>query len=311
VLEREAATAKDHMIESLQEGDVRRGRVRNLTEYGAFIDLGGIDGLLHVSDMSYGRVDKPSDVLNAGDEVDVKILKVDRNKGKVSLGLKQTLPNPWETVAQRYSANMVVKGRVMRHADFGAFVELEAGIEGLVALGELSWSRRVRHPREIVREGDVVDVMVLSVDSDKKRISLSIKQIGEDPWANAHEKYAPGKKFNVKVLRLTEFGAFVEVYPGVEAMIHISELSPQRVKAVSDVLKVGQEVEARVLRVDAENRKIGMSLKPEPVFEAQPEPVAADAKKPPKKPSKPRRGGIDFSWDEPLVKLDPTKFARG
>lgn len=309
VLEREAEEAKKRALTEIEIGQVRHGRVRNVTDFGAFVELGGVDGMIHVSDMSYGRIGKASDLLKVGDEVDVKVLKVNRETGKVSLGLKQLKPHPWETLTERFQAGTTVSGRVMRHADFGAFVELEPGVEGLIALAELSWHRRVRHPREIVHEGDVVNVKILSIDVEKRRVSLSLKQVEEDPWANIAEKYPLGSKVQARVVRLAEFGAFVEIVPGVEAMIHISELSTQRVKAVSDVLKPDQQVEARVIRVDADNRKIALSLRPEaqaPPPEAAEDKPAAPARK---KPSKPRRGGIDFSWDESLTRLDPSRFA--
>ncbi|MCK6485722.1 MAG: S1 RNA-binding domain-containing protein [Phycisphaerae bacterium] len=310
VLEREAEEAKKRALTEIEVGQVRHGRVRNVTDFGAFVELGGVDGMIHVSDMSYGRIAKASDVLKVGDEVDVKVLKINRDTGKVSLGLKQLKPHPWETLTERFQAGTTVSGRVMRHADFGAFVELEPGVEGLIALPELSWHRRIRHPREVVREGDVVNVKILSIDVEKRRVALSLKQVEEDPWANIAEKYPLGSKVQARVVRLADFGAFVEIVPGVEAMIHISELSTQRVNAVSDVLKPDQQVEARVIRVDSDNRKIALSLRPEaqapPPEEAERKPAAAPARK---KPSKPRRGGIDFSWDESLTRLDPSRFA--
>lgn len=313
VLEREAAQAKGKMLEELQPGQVKRGRIRSVTDFGAFVDIGGVDGLLHVSDMSWGRLTKPGDVVKAGDEIDVQVLKIQKDKGKISLGIKQLRPNPWDSVGERFAAGQTIKGRVVRHAEFGAFVEIEPGVEGLVPLSELAWNRRVRHPKEIVQEGDVVDVVVLSVDQEKHRVSLSIKQVMEDPWAHVKDEYPPETKVMVKVLRLAEFGAFVEIRPGVEGMIHISEIAPQRVKTVGEVVQPGQEVEARVLRVDTVNHKIGLSLRPPPEPRAEEKPVAAVAAAVPakKKPEKPRRGGISYEWDSGFAKLDPNKYKSG
>jgi len=311
VLERDAANARSRMIDEIKVGELRRGRVRSLTEFGAFIDLGGIDGLLHISDMTWGRIAHVSEMLKVNDEVEVCVLKVQKQKGRLSLGLKQLKPNPWENAAERFPVGGRFKGRILRHADFGLFVELEAGIEGLVPLSELSWNPRIRSPRDVGAEGDLVDVQVLSLDGEKHRISLSIKQLSEDPWKNAATTYPPGHKVKIKVLRLAQFGAFVELEPGVEGMIHISELSQQHVKAVSDVVQPGQEAEARVLRVEAAARRIALSLRPEPAPHVeQPQRSMAETAAPARKTSsKSRRGGLDFEWGG-VIKLDPSKYQR-
>lgn len=314
VLLHEAEETKARMFAELEVGQLRRGKVKSLAEYGAFVDLGGIDGLLHVTDMSWGRVQKPEDVVGVGDEVEVKIIKIQRDKHKVSLSLKQAKPNPWTTVSERYNVGDKVSGRVVRMQSFGAFVELEPGIEALLPVSELSWTRRVRHPQEVVKEGDVVEVGIISIDAEKQRISLSLKALKGDPWSTVAERYAPGAKVKGKVVRTTEFGAFVELEEGIDGLMHISELSDQRVKAVTDKVKPGDEVEVRVIGVDLEKKKISLSMKPPPK-EPTPEEIAAMEKERAaaekrRASQKPRRGGITFDWDQGLGTLDPNKFAR-
>lgn len=314
VLLREADETKARMFGELEIGQLRKGTVKSLTEYGAFVDLGGVDGLLHVSDMSWGRVQKPEDVVKVGEEVEVKVIKIQRDKHKVSLSLKQAKPNPWSSAGDRYHPGDKVAGRVVRLTNFGAFVELEPGIEALLPTSELSWTKRVRHVQEVVKEGDVVEVGVLSVDVEKQRISLSLKAMREDPWSVAAEKYAPGSKIKGKVVRTTEFGAFVELEDGIDGLMHISELSDQRVKSVTDKVKPGDEVEVRVLGVDLEKKKISLSMKPPPK-EPTPEEIAAMEKERAaaekrRAKQKPRRGGITIDWDQGLSSLDPSKFAR-
>lgn len=292
---REREETRKRMLDEIQEGQVRHGVVGNLMEYGAFVNLGGVDGLLHISDMTWGHVHKASDILQPGQELDVLILKVDRAKGKVSLGLKQIKPNPWDTVDAKYTVGARVKARVTRLAEFGAFVELEEGLEGLVPLSEMSWVRRVRRPSELVQEGAEIEVVVLSVEKDKHRLSLGLKQTEADPWAGVAEQYPKNAMVPGKVLRLTEFGAFVELRPGVEGLIHISEMSQRRINSPREVVEENKEVQVRVLGVDIEKRRISLSLRPAPseapAAAAQPESEKA------KKRKKPLRGGLTASWD--------------
>jgi len=311
---KEAEERKARLLAELEVGQIRRGKVRALSEFGAFVDLGGVDALLHISDMSWGRVARPEDVVKVGDEIEAKIIKINRQKGRVSLSLKQTLADPWQSVEQRYSVGMKLKGRVVRLQNFGAFVELEPGVDGLVPTSEISWTRRIRNPAEAVKEGDVVDVAVIAVEAAKRRISLSMKQATPDPWSLVAEKYHAGAKVRGVVARTTDFGAFVALEDGIDGLIHISELSDQRVRAVTDKVKPGDEVEVRVLGVDPENRKISLSMKPPP-REPTPEELAQierereHARKKREKQAS-RRGGLTISWDQGLGSLDPSKFAR-
>ncbi len=305
---------KAEAFASLQLGEVRRGVVRGLTEYGAFVNLGGVDGLLHITDMSWGRINKPEEVVKVGDEVEVKIIKLQREERKVSLSLKQARPNPWESVGQRYAVGDQLKGRVLRMQNFGAFVELEPGVEGLLPLSELSWTRRLRHPSEMLNEGDVIEVKILSIDPEKRRLSLSVKNLKEDPWAAVKEKYAVGTVLLAKVARTAEFGAFVELEEGIDGLVHISEIADVRINAVTDRLKPGQEVEVRILGVDTEAKKISLTMK-KPPAPPSPEELAkrererqAVQKRREKRES--RRGGITIGWDQGLGGLDPSKFAR-
>ncbi|MGH8650300.1 MAG: S1 RNA-binding domain-containing protein, partial [Burkholderiales bacterium] len=225
VLEEEREEKKKHTLEVLSEGMVLTGTVKNITDYGAFIDLGGIDGLLHVTDMSWGRVGHPSEIFQVGDQVEVVVLHFDRETGRVSLGYKQKSSDPWERVEKTYAAGTKTHGKVVSLTNYGAFVELEPGVEGLVHVSEMSWTRRVRHPSKLVNVGDMVDVMVLDVNKGTKRISLGMKQVEVDPWATIEERYRPGERVEGKVRNLTDFGAFVELEPGVDGLLHVSQMS--------------------------------------------------------------------------------------
>jgi small subunit ribosomal protein S1 len=316
VLVREEEEKKESAYAALEVGQTRRGVVRNVTEYGAFVDIGGMDGLLHVTDMSWGRVNKPEDVVKIGDEIEVKVIKVNREKKKVSLSLKQTKPDPWSNAAERYSKGLKLSGRVVRLESFGAFVELEPGLDGLVPLSEMSWTKRIRHASDVLKEGDVVEVSVLDLDPAKRRMSLSLKALVEDPWATAAARYHEGEKIKGKVVRTTDFGAFVQLEDGVDGLIHISEISDERIRAVADKVKPGDEVEVRVLNVDAQAKKIALSMR-QPPTGPTPEELAkmqaertVEAKK---KAGKPRRGGITVGWNDgdlSLGQLDPSKFGR-
>jgi small subunit ribosomal protein S1 len=298
LLEREAAEAREKAFGALAEGQVLKGTVRTVMPYGAFVDIGGVDGLLHVSDMSYSRVNDPNSVVQQGQPIEVKVLKIDPATRKISLGLKQVLPDPWADAADRWSVNSMVKGTVTKLMDFGAFVEIEPGVEGLIPMSEFTYLKRIKHPSEILKQGDVVDVRVMSVDVPRKRISLSLKQVGDDPWMGASARWAVKSIVQGTVKRITDFGAFVELVPGVEGLVHISEASENRVRSVRDAVQEGQSVQAKVLEVDEENHRISLSIKqvrsmPEYTGEisteaqAAPEPVPQQPKR-----KKPLKGGF-------------------
>jgi small subunit ribosomal protein S1 len=262
VLEEERAKAKESRFHELHVGDVTRGTVRSLLDYGAFIDIGGVDGMLHVADISHGRVNKPADVLTVGQELDVKILKVDPGKRRISLGLKQLQPDPWTTAADKYHVGDRVKGTVARVTDFGAFVELEPGLDGLIHLSEMSWSKKVRKPSDVVKPGETVDVAILGVNPADKRISLGLKQALGDPWDEVDKKYPVGSVVEGPVTQLKQFGAFVQVTEEVEGMIHVGDIvHEKRINHPQDVLKVGQVVRAQVLENDREKRRLRLGLK--------------------------------------------------
>ena len=262
VLEEELSDRKGKTLEALEAGRVFRGVVKNLTDYGAFIDLGSIDGLLHITDMSYGRINHPSELFNVSDQVEVVVLKFDREAERVSLGYKQLSPDPWESVSQRFTVGVRVKGKVVSLTDYGAFIELEPGVEGLIHVSEMSWSKRVKHPSKVLSVGDPVEAMVLQVDPNERRISLGLKQVEPNPWELLAEKYEPNSRIEGKVRNLTDFGAFVEVEEGIDGLIHISDLSwSKRVKHPSEVLKKGDTVEALVLNIDADNQRLSLGLK--------------------------------------------------
>jgi small subunit ribosomal protein S1 len=262
LLEEENAEKKKHTLHTLAEGKVLKGTVKNITDYGAFIDLGGIDGLLHITDMSWGRVGHPSELFKVNDEIDVIVLKYDPATERVSLGHKQLVNDPWSNVSDRYPVGARVSGKVVSLTDYGAFIELEPGVEGLIHVSEMSWSKRVKHPSKILNVGDSVDAMVLGVDATARRISLGLKQVESNPWHELAEKYPVGSKIVGKVRNLTEFGAFVEVEDDIDGLIHISDMSwSKRIKHPSEVLKKGDKVEAMVLNIDAENQRLSLGLK--------------------------------------------------
>jgi small subunit ribosomal protein S1 len=262
VLEEENTEKKKRTLESLQEGRTLRGTVKNITEYGAFIDLGGLDGLLHITDMSWGRLNHPSDLLNVGHEVEVVVLKFDRERERVSLGLKQLAADPWLKVPDSYPVGTRLRGKVVSLTDYGAFVELEPGVEGLIHVSEMSWSKRVKHPSKIVNVGDTVEAVVLEVDLGARRLSLGLKQTEPNPWSVMSSKYPVGTRITGKVRNLTEFGAFVEVEEGIDGLVHISDLSwTKAVKHPSELLKKGDTVEAVILKIDTENQRLSLGIK--------------------------------------------------
>jgi len=261
-VEEEIVARKSTTLDHLEEGSVVTGVVKNLTEYGAFIDLGGIDGLLHVTDMSYGRIAHPSEMLHVGDEITVKVLKFDRSKERVSLGIKQLEPDPWETVVERYAVNSRVIGRVVNVTDYGAFVELEPGVEGLIHISEMTWSRRMKHPSKVVKPGDQVEAVVLEVHPKERRISLGLKQLEPNPWTTIDSRYSVGSVVEGRVRNMTDFGAFIEIEEGIDGLVHVSDLSwTKRVKHPSEVLKKGQIVQAVILNIDSASHRLSLGIK--------------------------------------------------
>ncbi len=288
LLEIEAEQRRRELWETLAEGQTVAGTVRSVMPYGAFVDIGGIDGLLHVSDLSWGRVEDPASVVQEGQAIDVMVLKVDRDTQRVSLGLKQILRDPWDGAEGKWPVHQLATGRVTRLMDFGAFVELEPGVEGLIPISEMSF-RRIGKAGEVVAEGDVVKAVVLNVDVERHRIALSLKRAGDDPWMGASVRWPADSVVSGTVTRTADFGAFVELTPGVEGLVHISELADQHVRAVSDVVRPGQQVQAKVLDVDEERRRISLSIKQAgaAATELPPSP-------PPQRRSKrPLKGGLD------------------
>ena len=258
----EEEARKSNALSHIQEGAVVTGVVKNLTDYGAFIDLGGIDGLLHVSDISYGRIKHPSEVLQVGDEVTVRVLKFDREKERISLGMKQITPDPWDTIAEQCPVGTRVIGRVVSVTDYGAFVELHPGVEGLIHISEMTWSRRMKHPSRVVKVGDEVEAVVLDIKPKERRISLGIKQLEADPWTTVADRYSVGSVVEGRVRKITDFGAFVEIEEGIDGLVHISDLSwTKRVAHPSEILKKGQLVQAAVLQIDPENRRLSLGVK--------------------------------------------------
>jgi small subunit ribosomal protein S1 len=262
LLEQEQNEKRSKVLEHLQEGAVLTGVVKNLTDYGAFVDLGGIDGLLHVTDMSWGRLTHPRDLVNVGDQIQVKVLKFDGEKQRVSLGFKQLTPDPWLDAEHRYPVGAHVHGRVISVTDYGAFVELEQGIEGLVHVSEMTWSKRTKHPSKLVNVNDQVDCVVLSVNPADRRISLGMRQLAANPWDSLIEKYPVGASVEGRVRNLTDFGAFIEIEEGIDGLVHVSNLSwTKRVKHPSEVLKKGDRVKAVVLAIDSEKRRLSLGVK--------------------------------------------------
>src|SRR5271166_583752 len=262
IAEDEERAGKERRFSELREGDTVQGEVRSLTDYGAFVDIGGADALLHVGEISWHRINKPSDVLSTGQRIEARIIKVDPEKHRIAISMKQLQPHPWDAVAEKYKAGERVRGTVTRLMDFGAFVEIEPGIECLIHISEMSWAKRVRTPSDVVKPGETVEVVILGVNAAERRISLGLKQALGDPWAGAPEKFASGTVIEGTVTNLTKFGAFVQLTEGVEGMIHISEISAEkRINHPQDVLRVGQVVQAQVLALDTEKRNIRLSMK--------------------------------------------------
>jgi len=262
LLEEERAKMREELKEELEVGQVRTGTVKNITDFGAFIDLGGMDGLCHITDMSWGRVDDPTEVCEIGDDIEVEVLDIDWDRERISLGLKQLQSHPWEDVGEKYPVGSRVKGKVVSITNYGAFVELEKGVEGLVHISEMSWTRNIRHPSQLVSIGEEIECVVLRVDEEDEKISLGIKQTEEDPWLSLPAQYPPGTKIEGTVRNLTSFGAFVEVEPGIDGLVHISDMSwTRRVQHPSEVVRKGEEIEVVVLNIDPEKKRISLGLK--------------------------------------------------
>ena len=262
LLEGEQNEKRSKTLEHLEEGSVLTGVVKNLTEYGAFVDLGGLDGLLHITDMSWGRLTHPKDLVNVGDQIQVKVLKYDKEKQRVSLGFKQLTPDPWLDAEHRYPEGAHVSGRVISVTDYGAFVELEQGIEGLVHVSEMTWSKRMKHPSKLVNVGDTVDCVVINVNPTERRISLGMRQLAANPWDSLHEKFPVGMTVEGRVRNLTDFGAFIEIEDGIDGLVHVSNLSwTKRVKHPSEVLKKGDRVKAIVLAIEPDKRRLSLGMK--------------------------------------------------
>ena len=262
LLEEERDKARTETLATLKEGDIVNGVVKNIAEYGAFVDLGGVDGLLHVTDMSWGRLGHPSEMVKVGDTLKVMVLKYDREKGKISLGLKQTVPDPWLNVVDRYKEGDRVQGKVVSLTDYGAFISLEDGIEGLVHVSEMSWTRRVRHPSEILKVGEDVEAVVLGVDPGNRRISLGLKQTEVNPWTVIGERYPVGTKIEGQIKNITDFGVFIGIEDGIDGLVHVSDISwTRRVKHPGELFAKGQTVQAVVLNIDVENERLSLGIK--------------------------------------------------
>ncbi|MFQ6041862.1 MAG: 30S ribosomal protein S1 [Candidatus Poribacteria bacterium] len=262
LLEDELKARRRDLLESLQVGQIVEGTVKNITDFGAFVDLGGVDGLLHKVDMSWGRINHPSEVISEGDKIQVVILDVKPEEERISLGLKQKTPDPWSTVEEKYPVDSIVTGKVTNVVDYGAFVELEEGVEGLVHITEMSWSRRLVHPSKILKRGDVIEARVLDIDTERKKISLGLKQLQPNPWELLETKYPVGSRIHGRVRNLTDFGAFVEIEKGIDGLIHVSDMSwAKRFVNPREILKEGDEVEVIVLSIDTENQRVSLGLK--------------------------------------------------
>src|SRR4051812_11877209 len=262
LIEQERNEKRSKLLTDMTPGDIRKGTVKNITDFGAFIDLNGIDGLLHITDMSWGRIGHPSEILKVGQDIDVVVLDINREKERVSLGLKQKLANPWENIESKYPIGQKVKGKVVNLVPYGAFVELEPGVEGLVHVTELSWTKRIAKPSDVLKQDQEIEAVVLGINRDEQKISLGVRQLETNPWDKALEKYPPGTKVKGKIRNLTSYGAFIELEDGLDGMIHVSDISwTRKINHPSEVLKKGEEVEAQVLEIDKANQRIAVGIK--------------------------------------------------
>jgi small subunit ribosomal protein S1 len=262
LIEQERNERRAKLLAEMTPGDIRKGTVKNITDFGAFIDLNGLDGLLHITDMSWGRIGHPSEILKVGQEIDIVVLDINREKERVSLGLKQKLTNPWESIESKYPVGARVKGKVVNLVPYGAFVELEPGVEGLVHVTELSWTKRIAKPSDVLKPGQEIEAVVLGINRDEQKISLGLRQLEANPWDKALEKYPPGTKVKGKIRNLTSYGAFIELEEGLDGMIHVSDISwTRKINHPSEVLKKGDEAEAVVLEIDKSNQRISVGIK--------------------------------------------------
>ncbi len=262
LIEEEREEKKSQLLAELEEGQVRKGIVKNIADFGVFVDLGGIDGLLHITDMSWGRVNHPSEMVKLDDEIEIKILKIDRERERIALGMKQKQPSPWENITDKYPVGQRITGEVVNLMSYGAFVKLEDGVEGLVHISEMSWTKRVNHPSEVVKQGDKLEVVVLEIDTEKQTISLGMKQTEVNPWDMVAEHYPPGTVIRGKVRNLTNYGAFIELQEGIDGLLHITDMSwTRKITHPSEVVKKGEEIECVVLSVDQEKKRIALGLK--------------------------------------------------
>ncbi|MFA5667777.1 MAG: 30S ribosomal protein S1 [Balneolaceae bacterium] len=262
LIESDLEEQREQILETIEAGQVLEGAVKNITDFGVFIDLGGVDGLLHITDLSWGRVDNPSEIIQLDQRMNVAVIDFDERSKRVSLGLKQLQPHPWEEIHVKYPENMKVQGRVVSIADYGAFIELEKGVEGLIHISEMSWTQHIKHPSQLVQKDDIVECIVLNINEDEKKISLGVKQLTEDPWADILERYPVGSKHNGVIRNLTNFGVFVELEPGIDGLIHVSDLSwTDKVEHPNEIVKKDQEIEVVILGVDFENRRITLGHK--------------------------------------------------
>ncbi|MEY2427988.1 MAG: small subunit ribosomal protein [Verrucomicrobiota bacterium] len=262
LIEQERTERRQKLLSEMTPGDIRKGTVKNITDFGAFIDLNGIDGLLHITDMSWGRIGHPSEILKVGQDIDVVVLDINREKERVSLGLKQKLTNPWDTIEQKYPVGAKVQGKVVNLVPYGAFVELEPGVEGLVHVTELSWTKRIAKPSDVLKPDQAIEAVVLGINREEQKISLGLRQLETNPWDKAQEKYPPGTRVKGKIRNLTSYGAFIELEEGLDGMIHVSDISwTRKINHPSEVLKKGDEVEAVVLEVDKSNQRIAVGIK--------------------------------------------------
>jgi small subunit ribosomal protein S1 len=262
LIEQERDEAKSRLLSTIKEGDIVRGTVTNIAEFGAFVDLGGIDGLLHITDMSWGRINHPTEIVKVGQPIEVKVLKIDHEREKIALGLKQKEPSPWENIEEKYPLNSRVKGKVVNLVTYGAFVQLEEGIEGLVHVSEMSWTKRINHPSELVNLGDEVEVVVLDINKDKQEISLGMKQTEVNPWELVAEKYPPGTIIEGKVRNLANYGAFIEIEPGIDGLLHISDISwTEKISHPNEKFKKGDMVKCVVLDIDQDKQRVGLGVK--------------------------------------------------
>ncbi len=296
VLEQERKELQKTLFEELAEGQTRRGTVRSVMDYGAFVDIGGADGLIHVSELTHRRGVKATDVINVGDLVDVKVTKFERETGKISLSLKQLMADPWQGAEMKYSVGMPVTGRVAKIEKFGAFIEIEEGLEGLLPVSEVSW-QRVNTVGDVLKVDDIVKLSVIGIDPHARKLTFSLKQAGPDPWKTAAEKYHRNDVVSGKVQRVVDFGAFIELEAGLEGLVHISELSDRRVRSASDIVKPGETTDVRILEIDPEKRRISLSIKQvsAPVAMPEPEPTTPATPQKPRK-AKQLRGGLESGW---------------